>query len=275
MTQWFRIDELCGCRIEGLDAVGFCQSQLTADIDLLTDERWQQTAWCNRKGRVRALILAKKNQQDVELILPASQAGMLKELGRFTIGRKVNIGSTERVAGSTARDQHGVIDSDRFERAVRLQTKDQGEAVEPDRDWLNRWAVQDLLMPLPWLSESTQDRFLPQALGLENNGGLSYAKGCYPGQEVVARVHYLGRPPERLTGLTIKSSEPLSGSALRGAEAQTSGGQRVSLLSAAKHRDCWLALAVVPDKTSDGDTVELTLDGIRLQAKMTPLESLC
>lgn len=275
MTRWFRLECLSGCLIEGPDAGAFCQSQFTADINTLTTERWQQLAWCSRKGRVRLLSLARRNQDDVELVFPASQAGLLKELALFTIGRKVSIGPAQAVAGAWARGQGTPIAGDRFERGLRLQSENDDDPAAPDRETLDRWLLQDVLLPLPWLEDRTQDRFLPQALGLESNGGLSYTKGCYPGQEIVARVHYLGRVPERLTGLRIETSEQVTGRDLTRADASTSDGQRMTILSVARQDDGWIGLAVVPDRIEGSDSVELKLDEIRLQAKMTPAESLC
>lgn len=274
MTRWFRLEYLSGCRIEGADAFEFCQSQFTADVDSLTEQRWQQLAWCSRKGRVRFLSIAKRNQDHVELVFPAVQAGLLKELALFTIGRKVDIGPVQAMAGAWTGGQDTYVGEDRFGRVLRLLSESEDDPGAPDRESLERWLLQDKLAPLPWLDDRTQDRFLPQALGLENNGGLSYTKGCYPGQEIVARVHYLGRAPERLTALRVESSEPLTSRGLTRADATTSDGQRVTLLSVARQDDHLIGLAVVPDKAGSSDTIEFELDGSRLQAKMTPVGSL-
>ncbi len=274
MTQWFRLDYLSGCRIEGPDALEFCQSQFTADIEAVTRDQWQQMAWCSRKGRVRLLSLAKRNQDHVELVFPAGQAGLLKELALFTIGRKVGIGPVQAVAGAWASGQDTPVGGDRSGRALRLLSVSQDDPAAPDRESLDRWLLQDVLVPLPWLDDRTQDRFLPQALGLENNGGLSYTKGCYPGQEIVARVHYLGRAPECLTGFRIEALERVTSRDLTLADASTSNGQRVTLLSVARQDDNWIGLAVVPDKAGNGDSIEFKLNGSHLQAKMTPVGSL-
>lgn len=275
MTGWFNIHVLSGCRIQGADAAAFCQSQFTADIDSLAPDRWQPAAWCNRKGRVRILILAKRNQDGVELIFPTVQAGLLKELGLFTIGRKVVIGSIEGVSGAYGKDLATPIAGDCFERALRLDSRQSTSPGPASPQFLERWALQDILLPMPWLDERTQDRFLPQALGLEDNGGLSYSKGCYPGQEIVARVHYLGRSPERLAALKLKTPDKLEVGDLLEAEASTPDGGRATIVALAPDKACLLGLAVVPDREGAGDTMTLTLGDTFLRAEVTPPDSLC
>jgi folate-binding protein YgfZ len=76
------------------------------------------------------------------------------------------------------------------------------DATDDDQQ-ARQWMVRDICAGLVWLSPPVSEQFLPQSLGLEDRGGLSYKKGCYPGQEVVARVHYLGRAKERLSGFRL------------------------------------------------------------------------
>lgn len=60
------------------------------------------------------------------------------------------------------------------------------------------WACQDIQLGLPWIEALTQDLFIPQTLNLELIGGVSFTKGCYPGQEIVARSHYRGTVKKRM-----------------------------------------------------------------------------
>jgi len=274
MTEWFKIHDLVGCHIKGRDALTFCQSQFTADVSALTPTQWQPTAWCSPKGRVKMVIVARQHQGDVEIIFPATQSAFLREMGRFTIGRNVELDLIEGVAGAYTSDASAPIANDRFNRALRLHSKPDG-SIRPDNAWQEQWALQDIILPLPWLGTKTQDRFLPQALGLESNGGLSYTKGCYPGQEIVARVHYLGRAPERLVGLNIAPTDQISIDALIGADARTAERKRMTLLSAAHHDGNWLALAVAANSVGESGPIEFIVDDIRLTGHMTPPASLC
>ena len=83
------------------------------------------------------------------------------------------------------------------------------EAEQAERIWLDYsqtkgyqpsstdgWRLADIEAGIPWLTEETSEEFIPQMLNLDKLGGLSLTKGCYTGQEVVARTHYLGRSKE-------------------------------------------------------------------------------
>ena len=70
------------------------------------------------------------------------------------------------------------------------------------------WNLLDILAGLPWITSSTQEQYLPQMLNLDALKGLSYQKGCYPGQEIIARLHYRGEVKKRLN--LIQSEQPLS-----------------------------------------------------------------
>jgi len=275
MSDWFQILHLAGYRIEGPDAADFFQSQFTSDARKLERDCWKPTAWCNRKGRTRLISLAKGDEQRVELALPRAQIGLVRSLVPYTIGRKVTITSALLVFGTYDGTEGGSIAGDEFKRRMRLGP-DPGSKAPPaqgddshEASDLLRWRTGDILTPLPWLDEHSQDRFLPQALGLEENEGLSYGKGCYPGQEIVARVHYLGRSPEKLVGLRFNASDELKISDLSKASAQTADGQRVALLSAAPDGDIWRALAVAPQTSSSDAPVQIETPRGPIEAEMT------
>ena len=297
MSKWHQLSQLCGCQIEGPDAVAFCQSQFTADVEAMPLAQWQICGWCDRKGRVRMVILTARYKDHVEIIMPTIQKSLLGALSMFTIGRSVKLIPVDNVSGAyrsgedagSNSSNYRVIKDDPFSRMLKLdgtegsETRDSARA--PDVDWLQTWASQDVRMPLPWLDPRTQDRFLPQALGMEANGGLSFTKGCYPGQEIVARVHYLGRAPEQLVALSVDSSTWNSGnknstSGLSAEEfsqikAAAKDGGRVSLLSTVEHAGNCLMLAVAPSKLKPGDTVEIKRAEKSVLATATPFETLC
>jgi folate-binding protein YgfZ len=60
------------------------------------------------------------------------------------------------------------------------------------------WVRMDIEDGVPWITRETEDRFVPQMVNLDLLGGVSFSKGCYPGQEIVARMHYLGRLKQRM-----------------------------------------------------------------------------
>jgi folate-binding protein YgfZ len=275
MTPWFPIEHLAGCRIEGRDAVAFCQSQFTSDVAQLGNDCWRQTAWCNRKGRVRFISLAKTDQGDVELILPRAQTALLQDLALFTIGRKVNIQPPSTVLGSYGREEGAPIANDEAARHLLLASDSTPDSKPADTNTLKRWQLDDLRLPLPWLDEDSQDKFLPQALALEENDGLSYRKGCYPGQEIVARVHYLGRAPERLIGLRIEGDAEQDMPSLRRASGKTASGKPITIVAEAHAGATRLALAVVPDDAKVGDRIALSGPDFSGEAEMAAPQTLC
>jgi len=273
MSNWHRLNHLTACTIHGPDAEAFCQSQFTADIAAIPEARWQVTAWCNRKGRVRAVILAARFPDRVEIVLPASQIGICRELAPYTIGRQVELEPGKSVSGSLDPDSAATRIGGR--PALGLRVDQDQPAPAPGDEWIHRWRLSELRLGLPWLNDRSQDRFLPQALGLEGNGGLSYSKGCYPGQEVVARVHYLGKAPEKMVGLLVEAgSNPLPED-LAGLSSRDARGKTVSLLCGVESGDRWIALAVGSSALQPGEEVRIPVAGNAVSGQVTPVDSLC
>src|SRR6056297_718536 len=183
MHHWNSLHHLSGIRVLGPDAVAFAHAQFTTAFTEEILPGWHPTAWCNPKGKVLSVMLARARAEAVELIVPTEQSDLLaKRLPMFAIGRKVSIESGLKVAGcitdcKEAQQQLGMDAS----RGLDLERRDALEDPQIHRLWM----IRDICAGLAWLSPSRSEQFLPQALGLEACGGLSYKKGCYPGQEVV------------------------------------------------------------------------------------------
>jgi len=184
--------------ITGPDASAFCQSQLTIDVDTLIPERWHPCAWCNAQGKVRAILLIRVTENGCDWVAPTSQIeDIRKGLMPYTIGRKVAIGSPLPIWGGTANLSTNTLS---FDPKRCLSTVAKAEANSQELAPA-LWHLADIDAGLAWLTPDLAERFLPQALGLERLRGLSYTKGCFPGQEVIAKVHYRGRPKHRLVRL--------------------------------------------------------------------------
>jgi len=108
------------------------------------------------------------------------------------------------------------------------------------------WQLLDILAAIPTIYEATSEAFVPQMLNLHALGGISFAKGCYPGQEVVARMHYLGKLKRRMYRLAIEGPDvPVPGSPVFrcGGDATQPDGE---IVDAVLHPDgLWAALAVM------------------------------
>lgn len=79
-----------------------------------------------------------------------------------------------------------------------IPAQTQSTALEPNASALNKWQTDDIRAGLPWVEQATQESFIPQTLNLDLINGVSFTKGCYPGQEVVARSHYRGTVKRRM-----------------------------------------------------------------------------
>lgn len=165
--------------LSGNDTVDFLHRQLTADINALEPGKKQLTAWCNIQGRVISLLWACKVENAVELYIPAATYNkVMPRLKMFVL--------RDDVAFSEAKECFGVID--------------QKELVVSDTE-SKAWQDSAVSSATPHLETVTSEKFLPQMLNLDCMGGLSFEKGCYPGQEIVARTHFRGKLKQRMLRL--------------------------------------------------------------------------
>ena len=233
--------------ITGKDARSFLHGQFTSDLNLIADGGVQLSAWCNAKGRVIATFFIYRLENSYLILLPASQADQFRRRLRMYILRaEVQVHSFE---GNTATigihggglakpsvpepDSATITDSTFFlplpgpslPRLIAAGPVDNVKALwkrlTPDiaTGDSDDWYLLDIRAGIPWLHAGTSERFLPQELGLEERGGLSYDKGCYPGQEVIARVHYRGRVKQRLLRAGVAGDpRPAAGMPLYGEE---------------------------------------------------------
>lgn len=218
----------------GADAVQFLNSQLTIDVAAIDSLRWQLGAYCSVKGRVIALFEILRNQDGFLLLLPVERAEALRAaLARYVLRSKVRLqdaSSEWAVFGLTGPGVETALE------AVGLQCPDQPWTCRVQAGaWLARVPASPrsgarftLLVPasaaaswrqklvevalveagvwwwskidagLPDVVGATQERFVPQMLNLDVLGGVHFQKGCYPGQEVVARSQYRGKLRRRM-----------------------------------------------------------------------------
>lgn len=190
--------------VSGTDAQEFLQGQLTLDLKRLPADGHKPAAWCNAKGRVWAQLQVWSMDQGYALLVPENQAeAFLKRLRMFVLRAQVTLEalplSVQGVIG--AGPEQGLRLSD---DATTLLWHDAHHALRialaPEAPTIatEDWIALRILAGEAQIDAGTQEKFLPQALGLEQRDGLHFNKGCYVGQEVVARVHYKGRSPQRL-----------------------------------------------------------------------------
>jgi folate-binding protein YgfZ len=124
-------------------------------------------------------------------------------------------------------------------------------------DWLQ---VQS---GIPWITVPTQDQFIPQMVGLDAVGGISFDKGCYPGQEIVARTHYLGAVKRQLRSGHVDGLAEPGDALLAGAQ------KRAIVVNAAPAPDGGSDLLAVAQSVADGESLHLRTESgpeVRLSA---------
>ncbi len=217
--------------IEGRDAVAFTQAQFANDVARLAVGEWQWNAWLTPKGRVLAIFaLLHQAEETLWMLLPDADAApaLVASLQRFVFRSKVAIAVREdlsvsgafaapRVAngalaaiadgveldmGSAVNPRRMVIHAARVDRLEGAP----GATVAPPVSGDAAWTQADLAHGLPRLVADQADRWTPQQLGLERLRAYSVHKGCYPGQEIVARTHFLGQAKRGARLLAVDAS---------------------------------------------------------------------
>jgi tRNA-modifying protein YgfZ len=171
-------------RVSGADARSFLQGQLSADIEALGPARPLLSSCNSAQGRVQAVLWLVEQGDDVELILPASMIERtVMRLRRYVLRSKVAI------AAATAP----------FELPATHAYR------EPD------WRLAGIRAGLPQVYPETYETFVAQMLNLDVLGGVSFEKGCYTGQEIIARTHFRGAIKRRMFRFASASAPPVPG----------------------------------------------------------------
>ena len=154
------METLSTITVDGADAFEFLQAQLTNDIALLESEARIPAAWCNPKGRVIWFGTVELSEAGYTLAAPANRARAIVE--RMTMFR--------------------------FRSKVEFDVIDDGRTVDP---------TELIRKGYPFIGEPQSEQFTPHMLNLDLLGAINMDKGCYPGQEIVARTHYRGATKRR------------------------------------------------------------------------------
>lgn len=255
MSEGLEIDFLRRIRVSGPDARAFLQSQLTRDMADITPDTWRTVAWCDPRGRVLSVMMARGDEDHVDLVLPAEGlADITRKLSMYTIGRRVELAPAVAVGGGHG-EPPGHAASLEIDPARWLGEATDNQENDPG------WLPIDLRTGLPWLLPAASGRHLPQFLGLQRLGALDYRKGCFPGQEVIARLHHLGRIKHGLRGFRMNSGAvPAPASALHTGDGLSAG----EVVIAAGTDEDVIGLAVVPVDLTADTAVNINGTDIRL-----------
>ncbi|MBT8061942.1 MAG: hypothetical protein KJO85_04615 [Gammaproteobacteria bacterium] len=261
----FSITNLSIIEFAGHDARQFLHNQLSADVLGIADQESGFACCCNPAGRVIGLLLLCRQGDNMLAICSASLAEELEGwLKRFVFRDKVTIRLRDDlcVAGGKGDMPHSVEWETCVGIAYPVLAADPAIAAASDKQ-LARLKSAELTRGICWLAPQTSAQFLPQMLAFEKIGALSFSKGCYPGQEVIARTRYLGKLKRRAVLLRADATvePPLMGKLnLAAGDEQWSA---VIVDFAALEDDSTMVLAVAR-KGDDTEPRWLELEGSRI-----------
>lgn len=237
-----------GIAIAGDDARHFAQAQFAGDVQALAPRRWQWNAWLDASGRVQALMhLVDPGDGTLLAVLRGGDAARIQAaLARYLLRARATLTARTFTGHAGAPVEMGVAEHARSgftlgfgERGLRLDAT----ATDIDPRASTAWRLADIRAGWPTLPADAT-RLLPPALGLERLGAIAFDKGCYPGQEIAARLHYRGGHKLRL--VHIRGAAPLAVGAI-GSPGGATAGYVLDAVASDGRTD---ALVVVPHATA-------------------------
>lgn len=233
MHTWSTLDYTV-YRITGDDAETFLQGQISQDVHAVTQTQAQIAAYCNAKGRMHALLLLFRDK-DNQLYLRLNNGiaeSVIKRLKMFVLRSKVKFEETEfKVIGIEQNTLNKAVNIDNLndkmfavtpfengyfirmpgiaryecyllnENVTELSAK--LNAIAPENK--STYLALDIQSGFYNIEPATSESILPQTTPIESWGGISYTKGCYVGQEIIARSHYRGKVKRKLMWTTTSS----------------------------------------------------------------------
>lgn len=280
--------------VSGNDRHSFLHGQFINDLNLIETPAAQLSAWCNPKGQVITnFIIINTGISYLLLFKQGLKEYVQKRLNMFVLRSDVkieDISESSPLVGLANINDLSALGSDIPTNAGEVHAIDglviiyhpdnsgrylitgSIEALTKKIPELNKtlsssslWELLDILAGLPWITSTTQEQFLPQMLNLDALKSLNYQKGCYPGQEVIARLHYRGEVKRRLQ-LIKSDNELIVGGNIFLENLENKVG---SIVNSAKHPDGnYYGLGVIElDKLND----KLFSENHKIEVLKTPI----
>ncbi|WP_323751273.1 folate-binding protein [Marinobacter sp.] len=287
-------------RISGPGTDKFVQGQFTQHVDEVTSDQSLRAAACTPKGRAYCLTRLVRDGEDLLLDLDASQAestvSHLKKYLMLFRGTTMETLSAARiigligeaaaasVAGDSAHsltqpgqtlkvgDSHLIRIENTADNTARYEWwQPTGEHSVPEdapEIDVEKWQISSIAAGVPWLTEASQEAYVPQMLNLQHLQGVHFKKGCYTGQEVIARMHFLGQLKKSLYRLSFNNTQqpPAVGSKLLADGKNV--GEVVNALLTGEHEGQMLAVM-----RHDASAKVLAIDGMegaKIQLEQLP-----
>ena len=288
---YMTLDQLGVLSVSGDDSATFLQNLLTNDINLLADNQSQYSGLCNPKGRLLALFLVIRiSENQYQLVMPETLCEPIaKRLTMYILRSKVTLSDDSKqltCLGLVQTHDHLALADVDYQGAVHTEFRNT-KLPAATRRWLvickrkhitnltatldeqdsqylpaNYWQWLDITAGLANIYPDSQEKFTPQQLNLDLTEAVNFKKGCYPGQEVVARLHYLGKPSRRLFIANANTSlNPTAACEVKTDDGQIAG-HIVSACQQNGHLNCLVSLKLANMETglvlSDGTPLTIT-----------------
>jgi folate-binding protein YgfZ len=228
--------------VEGDDASSFLHNQLTNDVLGLNASTARLAGYCSPKGRLLATLQVWQAENRLLLLLPLEiLPAIQKRLQMFVMRSKVKLADVSdsygliglvNPAASLLAQHYPELPSDAYTmsssaagtlirqpdaagmtRYLWISSTEQAQAIlasaAPAAASLWRWS--EIQAGIPQITLATQEQFVPQMINFEIVGGVNFRKGCYPGQEIVARSQYLGKFKRRMLLARVDAAEAAAG----------------------------------------------------------------
>ena len=240
-NKFIVLDKTATIRVEGDDRIQFLQGQLTQDINLISQDKALYAGFCNPKGRVLAFMLCYVAHESIHIQLDNSiKESILKKLKMYVLRSKVSLNLLEETftsigfVGTKALAERNIktpknhLDIVQYQDVMIMRIGQDGERYQLMGEAskvnefiklnfsaystmsLDDWNNLNILDGIPDIYPTTQEAFIPQSLNMDLIEGINFKKGCYTGQEIVARTHYLGKVKRRMYRAFIKSQVDLN-----------------------------------------------------------------
>ena len=287
--------------VSGADAISFLQSQLTNDVSRLTPGQMQLSGYCTPKGRLLATFHQWRTDEGVFLRMPREIIGsVVKRLSMFVLRAKAKVTdvsdawavyallgeSTELLqdGGLSSPDAPWTSTTSGSVRVDRLLSTPDGvtrylltlprESQLPMPQEIARvpsshWWLSEIDAAVPTIFAATQEKFVPQMINLEVLGGVDFKKGCYPGQEIVARSQYLGKLKRRMNIAQVGATDVQPAADVYHSGATQPIGT-VVMAAASPERGTALLFEAPIDRLESGSLHLQNIDGPQLTVRPLP-----
>ena len=234
-------------KFTGSENEAFLQAQLSNDISKLDNSSVQLNAYCQHQGKILALFWVIRAGDDFLLSFPLDLLDSIKaRLQMFVLMADVKIiDETEQYLqiGAIGKSPKNSLTINEQLSLILADPKNLSQFDLTSQEYWDKACIDSFL---PEISIASTETYIPQMLNLDiNEVGVNFSKGCFPGQEVVARLHYLGKAKRRL--FAFKSSSPLSiGDTLYCAESKSAkaSGSVISQVKSGAYFYCLATLEV-------------------------------